>query len=208
MGAVVDTVPPAVATEVFVCVTAPLSPGLSTRTVTFTFVGSVCVEDASAVPPAFAWLPAVAVAVFVWLTAPTSPGLPTSTATFVFCGPVWLVDADAFAVCPPAGGAGSPVAVLPAVEDASFVWVTEPVAPESSTRTAETAVRGIALRRRRVGFCVLRVRVLDARGIDHGRRVEGGRIGVGDRAGTGVVTGGLGTRRRVVRTTGGSVGGG
>jgi hypothetical protein len=80
--------PPAVAVAVFVCVTAPLSPALPTRTLTFTFEGSVWVVEASAVPPPFAWLPAVAVAVFVCVTAPTSPGLPTSTDTFVFCGPV------------------------------------------------------------------------------------------------------------------------
>ena len=79
-----DATSPAVATAVFDCVTAPLSPGLPTRTVTFTFAGAVCVADAAADPPLFAWLPATAVAVFVWSTAPTSPGLPMSTETFVF----------------------------------------------------------------------------------------------------------------------------
>jgi hypothetical protein len=36
----------AVAPEVFVCVTGPSLPGLSTRTTTFTFVGATCVEVA------------------------------------------------------------------------------------------------------------------------------------------------------------------
>jgi hypothetical protein len=105
------------AVESFDCETDPSSPGLSTRTETFRFVGWTCVDVASeeaawllcAVWPA-ACVPAAAGAacdaacsvafafaaaaaaldVLLCVTAPSSPGLSTRTDAFLFVGCTWV----------------------------------------------------------------------------------------------------------------------
>jgi hypothetical protein len=78
------------AEAVFVCVTAPLLPGLAIRTDTLTFDGDGWSAVADAVPapvtPPSTPAAAFAAALFDWLTSPSVPGLFTRTAMFTFDG--------------------------------------------------------------------------------------------------------------------------
>ena len=97
-----EPLPVAAAAAVFVCVTAPLSPALATRSETFVLLGASCVAaaDAEAVVVSVGNVPvlaavAVAAAVFAWVTAPLSPGAPTRTSTFLLLALCCFEDADA-----------------------------------------------------------------------------------------------------------------
>jgi hypothetical protein len=88
----------AAALLVLVCVTAPSSPGLFTRTATLTLAGPACALPALALTPpgalalpplaAFALTPpaALAPALLACVTEPFSPGLSTRTETFTLAG--------------------------------------------------------------------------------------------------------------------------
>jgi len=72
----------------FACVTAPLSPGLLTRTDTLTFAGVACCVpalDAASVGAGLALVEPLA-ATFACATEPSVPGLSTRTETLTFAG--------------------------------------------------------------------------------------------------------------------------
>ena len=100
----------AVAPEAFACSTAPLSPGLPTRTVTAVFCVSVCVAAATAAADwslvtgadvsAAAVASAPAAAWFSCETGGPFPGLSTLTLDWLLPTPCWCAVAAAFAPCP------------------------------------------------------------------------------------------------------------
>ncbi len=116
---------------VFAWVTVPSEPGLEIRMLTLTFVGAICVAEAT--PVAAAVVPdvvAVAVAAFVWVTAPLSPGLATRMSRFVLLGASWVASAVDVA-----SNESSSVPTLVALALAEFVCVTAPSSPGLATRT-------------------------------------------------------------------------
>ena len=106
-GAVTEVV--AVAPAAFACSTAPLSPGLPTRTVTAVFCVSVCVAAAAAAADwslatgaevsATAVASAPAAAWFSCETGGPFPGLSTLTLDWLLPTPCWCDSAAAFAAC-------------------------------------------------------------------------------------------------------------
>ncbi|HEY1366538.1 MAG TPA: hypothetical protein VGF23_05470 [Gaiellaceae bacterium] len=130
VGVEVGRVDPAVAPTEFCWLTGPLSPGLSTRTMTFTLLGEVCVADAAPAPvePAAAWES------FDCATAPASPELPTRTSTFVLLGDVCVELAAAEEAGALEDEGALPVAPLDAAAEDWLPWPTDPFEPPSSTR--------------------------------------------------------------------------
>jgi hypothetical protein len=132
---------PAEAVAVFVCVTAPLSPGLATRTTTLTLSGSFCVAVAFAWPPPAVPSPlpvaaAAACDAFDWSTAPWPPSLPTLIVTFELSGE----DCPEVAVAVPVGsepsGGTFELVSVEACESAVFDWPTGSLEPPCPTSTA------------------------------------------------------------------------
>ncbi len=123
---------PAEALALFVWLTGPFEPGLSTRTTTLTLCGAVWPAEAFAEPvevpvPVAA---AAAEAWFVWSTGPMSPELPTLTATFVLLGFVCDAVAEASVVEADADPAEVPSLAVDAAEPWLPVDVWLPPADE------------------------------------------------------------------------------
>jgi hypothetical protein len=127
----VAAAPPVLAVALLDCVTTSSSPGLATRTETFTLRADCCVAVAICAAAPFLAADAAsaaAEAVLLCMTAPLFPGLATRTVAFTFCA---FACVAAAAASPDVVAVVSVAVLAVAFAEVSFDCATAPASPGS-----------------------------------------------------------------------------